>query len=65
MASIGTVTVKVKPDLSAFKEVRESEIASLLSEYIYGGGGPNTHGDLTLCTRIAADLLANYTLIRK
>jgi hypothetical protein len=72
---VGTVKVKVVPDLSGFQDepelvrllvrllvdrhAREPELARLLATHIYG----DDRDDGSVCTRIVDDLLARYIII--
>jgi hypothetical protein len=62
MASAGTIYLDVKPNLSACKQATRGEIVQILAAHIYGDSANQT-GDLSICTRMADDLLNRYAML--
>ena len=65
MAAIGTVTVKVEPDLTALRKATPEEITAVLAVYVCGDRGPFAdHPDaLSVCSRAAADLCDRFYIL--
>lgn len=74
--SAGSVYVNVLPNLEGLKQATEADVRKVLNAHIYGPSGvwastaeetrmPGVQSDLTLCARMAEDLVSRFVMLPK